>query len=189
MFSVYDGLEMVGISFNQPTPYQRAAKKTVANFMTKPWLQGWMWAVSIEKADAPEDFDIYVKDVNFGAGSIDVDMIKVANGHIAVPASSSAGEITLTVRDDQALTMDKWFDSRLAKVKNKNGTLNVPANYVFKIKFFTLNENGVKSPYREYYVYPVKKGDITLSRENGNTIHSFPIIFQKFSSVGGKVFK
>jgi hypothetical protein len=168
-------------------PYIKAAKKAATNFMNKPWLQGWQWAIEIVADDAPSDFDIYVKDVDFGAGSIDADTFQVGSGSIAFPTHASASEITLTVRDDMALTIDAWMDGRLAKVKNKDGTLNMPSEYVFVVKFYILDENGTKKPYKEYQVFPTKKGNINFSRENGNAIHSFPLIFQKFSSVGKKV--
>ena len=168
-------------------PYMRAAEKVVNNFMNKPWLQGWQWAVEIEADDAPIDFDLYVKDVDFGAGSIDVDTFKVGGGSIAFPTSSNASEIVLTLRDDQDMTIDKWMDMRLAKVKNKDGTINIPADYIFKIHFFTLNDDGQRKPYKNYQVFPIKKGNMNFSREGRNTLHSFPLIFQKFSTVGNKV--
>ncbi len=171
----------------QSTPYMKEAKKVATKFMEKPWLQGWMWTIEIDAADAPSDLDLYVKDVNFGAGSIEVDSFKIGSGNVAVPTASNAGEITMTIRDDQSLTIDRWLDSRLAKVKNQNGTINLPIEYVFTIKFFTLTDSGERVLYKSYRVFPTKKGDVTLSRENGNTIHSFPVIFQKFSTVGNKV--
>ncbi len=168
-------------------PYMQEAKKAAKQFMQKPWMQGWMWAIEVDAIDAPQDLDLYVKDVNFGAGSIDVDTFKVGSGYIAIPTASGASEITLTVRDDQSLTMDRWLDARLAKVKNQDGTINLPIQYVFKMRVYALNDDGKRTLYQTFQVFPTKKGDVTLSREGGNTIHSFPVIFQKFSTVGNKV--
>ncbi|EGQ7904717.1 hypothetical protein ND925_12650 [Vibrio diabolicus] len=168
-------------------PYMQLAKRATNNFMNKPWLQGWQWAVEIDSPDAPTDFDIYVKDIDFGAGSIDADSFQVGSGSIALPTYSSVGEITLTVRDDQNLTISKWFESRIKKVRNQDGTLNIPKEYVFKINIFTLNEDGKKSLYKSYQVFPTKIGNVMFSRENGNQIQSFPLILQKFMSVGNKV--
>lgn len=168
-------------------PYMKAAKKAMTDFMAKPWQQGWQWRVEIEASDAPVDFDIYIKDLDYGEGSIDVDTFQVGSGSIAYPTFSSAGEITMTVRDDENGTARKWFDSCLSKVKNKDGTLNIPAQYVFKIKIYDLDSNGKKTLRETYQVFPTKKGNVSQSRENGNVILSYPIIFQKFMSVGNKV--
>lgn len=167
-------------------PYIKAAKKAMQAFMAKPWQQGWQWYVEIEADGAPADFDLYVKDIDYGEGSIDVDTFRVGSGSIAKPTYSSAGEITMTVRDDENGTMRKAIDRLLAKVKNKDGTLNIPADYVFKMKIYDLDGNGKKTLRNTYQVFPTKKGSINQSRENGAAILSYPIIFQKFMSVGNK---
>lgn len=168
-------------------PYMKLAKRSVKNFMEKPWQQGWQWAIEIDAPDAPADFDIYVKDIDYGEGSIDADTFQVGSGHIALPTAASASEITMTVRDDQKKTISDWFDGRLAKVKNQDGTLNIPIDYIFKIKIFDLDDDGNKTFRKAYQVFPTKKGNINNSREAANSIRSFPLIFQKFMSVGNKV--
>lgn len=170
-------------------PYMKLAKKAVNDFMAKPWQQGWQWAVefSTKENDAPSDFDIYVKDIDYGEGSIDMDTFQVGAGEIATPTYSSAGEITMTVRDDQKETISKWFDARLAKVKNSDGTLNLPVEYVIKLTIFNLDDQGNRIARKVYQVVPTKKGNMNFSRENGNSILSYPLIFQKFMSTGNKV--
>ncbi len=143
--------------------------------------------VEIEGTDSIPDFDIYVKDIDFGAGSIDVETFQVGCGSIALPTFSSASEITMTVRETQDQTISKWMEAQLAKVKNTDGTINLPKHYVFKINFYTLNEDGKKTKYKSYQVFPTKIGNVNFSRESGNSILSFPLIFQKFSTVGKKV--
>ncbi len=169
-------------------PYIAAAKNTLNKYMNTPWLQGWQWAVEISASEAFPDFDLYAKDVSFGAGSVDVDTVQIGSGFISFPTASSAGEITMTVRDDENQTLSKWVDARLAKVKNKDGTINLPVDYIFKITLFTLTESGERVEYKTYQVYPTKKGDLTWSRDDVSSVMSFPLIFQKFSSVGKKVF-
>lgn len=173
---------------SEPTPYIRLAKKALNAHLAKPWLQGWQWAIEIKKAGAPEDFDIYVRDVSFGAGSIDADVKIVGAGGFALPTTASVGEITMTVRDTEALTLNKWVDKRLSLVKNEDGTINIPKDYLFEIRLFTMDSDGNKVFYKSYQVYPTKKGDITWSREEVNTVATFPLVFQKFSTVGKKVF-
>lgn len=171
---------------SKPNPYMVAAKKATTNFMSKAWVQGWQWKVEIG-GSAPVDFDIYVKDIDFGFGSIDSDTIKVGTGEISIPTFTAASEITMTVRDDQSQTIKKWMQSRLALVKNKDGTLNLPIDYVFPIHVYTLDDEGKPTLYETFQVFPTKIGNATFSRDGVNQFYSFPIIFQKFMSVGNKV--
>lgn len=173
---------------SESSPYIQRAKKSLSAYLAMPWLQGWQWAIEIKAAGAPQDFDIYVKDVSFGAGSIDADVKVVGSGGFALPTTASVGEITMTVRDSEKLTVNQWIDERLALVKNEDGTINIPKDYLFEMRLFMLTSEGEKLPYKSYQVYPTKRGDVTWSREEVNTVASFPLVFQKFSTVGKKVF-
>lgn len=164
--------------------YYQQAKQAARQFMTTPFIQGWQWC--IEADHAPFDFDIYVKDVDFGAGSIDADVFQIGAGSIAVPTFSSAGEVSLTVRDHGDLRVCKWFDKQMAKVKNKDGTLNLPKDYVFNLKVYTISEFGTKTLLSSMQVFALKKGNFALSREGANTFLSVPLTFQKFSTIGDK---
>lgn len=164
--------------------YYQQSKQAATQFMQTPFLQGWQWCV--EADNAPFDFDIYVKDIDFGAGSIDSDVFQIGAGSIALPTFSSAGEISFTVRDNSDLRVSKWFDGCLSRVKNNDGTLNLPKDYVFNIKIFILNEYGVKTLLSNMSVFALKKGNYSLSRDGINTFMSVPLTFQKFNSVGNK---
>ena len=54
----------LGVTSEAQNPYMQKAKQSTTDFMNKPWLQGWQWA--IEATGAPTDLDMYVKDVDFG---------------------------------------------------------------------------------------------------------------------------
>lgn len=164
--------------------YYQQAKQAARQFMSTPFLQGWQWC--IEADGAPFDFDIYVKDIDFGAGSIDADVFQIGAGSISLPTFSSAGEVSMTVRDHEDLRVSKWFDRQLAKVKNVNGTVNLPSQYVFTIKVFTINEYGTKRLLSSMQVFAIKKGNYSLTREGANTFLSVPLTFQKFMTVGTK---
>lgn len=183
--AIDSGLSALGVTSEAQNPYMQKAKQSTTDFMNKPWLQGWQWA--IEATGAPTDLDMYVKDVDFGFGSIDVDTVQVGCGAIAKPTFSGASEITATVRDDQERSISTWFGQQIKKVKNKDGTINLPKDYVFELRIFTLNDDGDRTLLVKYQVFAIKIGNFSFSRENGNQIHSFPIIFQKFSTVGNKV--
>lgn len=179
-----DALESVGLGLKpKPSPYMRAAKEAAHKFMRKPWKQGWQWSITTNDPNQPEDLDMYVKDIDYGDGSIDVEVERIGSGSIAVPSFSSAGEITMTVREDDDETISKWVKSRIAKVKNPDSTVNLPIDYVFTLNINTLDKDGnVKSttPHKGYFI---KAGNKAHSREGGNTNESFPVIFQKFTTL------
>lgn len=166
--------------------YMTAAKQAARKVMTTPFVQGWQWYVEI--TNAPFDLDFYVKDLDFGAGSIDADVFQVGAGSFALPTFSSAGEVSMTVRDNEDLRICRWFDSMLDRVKNKNGTVNLPVHYVFNMKVYVTSENGNKRLLSDMQVFALKKGNFSLSREANNTFMSVPLTFQKFSTVGSKNF-
>ena len=164
--------------------YYQQAKQSARQFMSTPFIQGWQWC--IEADNAPFDFDIYVKDVDFGAGSVDADVFQIGSGSIALPTFSSAGEVNLTVRDHSDLRICKWFDRQIAKVRNNDGTINLPSDYVFNLKVYTISEFGTKTLLSSMQVFAIKKGNFALSREGANTFLSVPLTFQKFSTIGSK---
>lgn len=165
------------------TPYLRAAKRYIDKLMNTPFKQGWQWV--IEADGTPPDFDIYVKDIDLGLGSIDADSTNIGSGSLSKPTSSNAGEITMTVRDHIDGRVARWFAKMLGKVKNKDGTVNLPINYVFNLRIFAMNEDGTKRKWKEYRVWAVSNS-ATLSYDSVNEHMTYTLTFQKFSSIGKK---
>ncbi len=171
-------------------PYLTAAKNAMTAFMNKNWMEGWQWQVvftGASNATGMSNVDIYVKDVDFGGGSIDVDVKPIGTGSLAQPTYSSVSEVTLTMRETKDCLVSQWVDEQISNVKNDDGTLNLPSNYVFDMKIYTLDDDGnqVDLLFSDR-VFAIKRGNITLSREAVNQFQSFPVIFHKFSSVGNK---
>lgn len=173
-----------GLNNTIDSPYYRAARNYAGKLVNTPFLMGWQWAITAD--DAPDDFDIFVKDVDFGDGSIDYDTFQLGSGSQSYPTFSNVSEITMTVRDTPALAVSKWFDAQLAKVKNKDGSVNLPKDYVFNLTVYILSEDLEKIELASFKVSAAKKGNYTLTREGVNEFISYPLTFQKFSSVGGK---
>ncbi|UTM60412.1 hypothetical protein L4174_023805 (plasmid) [Photobacterium sp. CCB-ST2H9] len=178
-----DGRNALGFSSQPVNPYMQQAKKYVKKLVETPFQQGWQW--TIEADDSPDDFEIYVKDIDFSLGSIDADVTNVGSGSIGKVVSSSAGEVTMTVRDNQDGRVKKWFQKLLKKVKNDNGTVNLPKDYVFSLRVYSVNDAGDKTLYETIRVFAVK-ANINLTRDEPGNFISYPIIFQKFSTLGNK---
>ncbi|MEC6832960.1 hypothetical protein VXS06_14430 [Photobacterium toruni] len=167
----------------KPNAYQKISKQYLTKLMTTPFKQGWQWI--LEADNTPPDFDIYVKDIDMGMGSVDADSQNIGSGAIAKPTTASAGEITMTVRDHQDGRIAKWFATQIGKVRNKNGTVNLPKDYVFHVRLLSVDDDGNKSPWKEYRVF-AQGINLTLNYESIGEFITYSITLQKFSTLGNK---
>ncbi|MCG3884103.1 hypothetical protein I3271_05335 [Photobacterium leiognathi] len=167
----------------KPNPYQKAAKQQLTKLMQTPFKQGWQWV--LEADNTPPDFDIYVKDIDMGIGSVDADSQSIGSGAIAKPTSASAGEITMTVRDHQDGRVAKWFAMQLGKVRNEDGTVNLPKDYVFNVRLKAVDDQGNRHPWKEYRVF-AQGISLTLNYESQSEFITYSITLQKFSTLGNK---
>lgn len=177
--------QALGIEQYQSTPYQNISKQYLKKMIDTPFKQGWQWV--LEADDTPPDFDIYVRDIDLGLGSIDVDVTNIGSGSISKPTSSQAGEITMTVRDHIDGRIERWFAAQLGKVKNHDGTVNLPKDYVFEIRLKSVDFNGKKHPWKKYRVWAVSNST-TLNYSAVGEYISYTITLQKFSTLGKKAF-
>lgn len=186
--TVDEALESVGIGKKaELNPYMKKARQVARQFMTTAWKQGWQWSITTSDKSAPANIDMYVKDIDYGDGSVDVDVKQIGSGSIALPTFSNAGEVTMTVRDDELNTVSDWISSRVAKVRNKNGTVNLPIDYVMTLYVHSLDGDGNVISTKPIQGYFIKMGNKNHTKEGGNTIESYPVIFQKFSTVDFEV--
>lgn len=181
--SAVDGVkDFLGLSEPQ-NPYMTKAKFYVKRLVETPFQQGWQWMIEVD--DGPDNFEIYVKDIEYGGGSMDADVTNIGGGSIGKPTSSNAGEVTMTVRDDAKRQVRNWFDKQLAKVKNKDGTVNLPKDYVFTMKVYLLDEDGKKTLSDTMRVFAVKCS-VSLNYDSQGDFIAYPMTFQKFSTLGNK---
>lgn len=180
------GLALVSELFegtSRQNPYMVTAKAYSQKLVETPFKQGWQWMIEVD--EQPPDFEIYVKDIEYGGGSIDADVTAIGGGSIAKPVSANAGEVTMTVRDHGDGRVKKWFDTMLAKVKNPDGTVNLPKDYVFNLKIYNVLPTGEKILDETIRVFAVKC-QISLNYEQHGEYISYPITLQKFSTIGNK---
>ena len=165
--------------------YMRYAKNTVKTLVETPFLQGWQWRVHIE--GQPDNLSVYMKDIDFGNGSIDADPIKVGSGEFQLPSSSGAGEITMTFRETPDLRVWNYVKGLMGRVRNQDGTLNLPCEYTFMLTVFVLDDQLNQHQMGKWRVYATKLGNVNFTREGHNQFVSYPVSFQKFSNIGHKV--
>lgn len=178
------------IGETSPSPAQSSGgmlsrqRRISQQLVRTPFQQGWQYRVEVD--GMPPDFDFYVKDITYGAFSIEYEAKEVGTVQIQNPTHRTAGLVTLTVRDHQDARVEKFFTKAAGKVVNPDGTVNLPKDYLLKMRLYLLQENGSETLSKEWEVAPAECGDITRSRSSLNEFVSYPISFQKYRSSSRK---
>jgi hypothetical protein len=159
-------------------------RRTSQQLVRTPFQQGWQYRVEVD--GMPPDFDIYVKDITYGAFTIEFEAKQIGTVEIQNPTHRTAGQVTLTVRDHQDGRVETFFTKGAGKVVNSDGTVNLPKDYLLKMRLYLLREDGGESLSKEWEVAPADCSDITRSRTALNEFVSFPITFQKYRSSSRK---
>lgn len=159
-------------------------RRTSRQLVRTPFQQGWQYRV--EADGMPPDFDIYVKDITYGAFTIEFEAKQIGTVEIQNPTHRTAGQVTLTVRDHQDGRVEEFFTKGAGKVVNPDGTVNLPKDYLIKMRLYLLLEDGGERLSKEWEVAPADCSDITRSRSSLNEFVSFPITFQKYRSSSRK---
>lgn len=159
-------------------------KRMAHQLVMTPFQQGWQYRVEV--AGMPSDFDVYVKDITYGAYTIEFEAKQIGSTEIQNPTHRTAGLVTLTVRDHQDARVENFFTKAANKVINPDGTVNLPREYLLTMRLYLLQENGGETLSKEWEVVPAECGEITRSRSSLNEFVSFPISFQKYRSASRK---
>lgn len=81
-----------------------------------------------------------------------------------------------------------WTGSKsVVRVTNPDGTINLPPEYLMKIRVYRVTQDGGKELEEEMRVFPTQLGEITRSRDQVSEFLSYPITFQKYTSAGSGV--
>lgn len=164
-----------------PTEEMNRGKALIRKMMMIRFAQGWQWCV--EADGMPPDFDLFVKDITYGAGTVETEPRQIGAGEYNKPTHRSAGSITMTVRDDERMIVARWFDRQKAKITNRNGTINLPGHYLFTIRVYQLSQHG-KVLDGEWAVMATQRGECTRSRDQSGEFYSYTLTFTKYSSYG-----
>ena len=150
-------------------------KNIVAAAMRIRYAQGWQWTVEV---DGLNGFDMFVKDITYSSGNIETESKVIGSVEFSKPTYVSAGPVTMTVRDTE---------ERRSRVTNPDGTINLPPEYLMKIRVYRVTQDGGKELEEEMRVFPTQLGEITRSRDQVSEFLSYPITFQKYTSAGSGV--
>lgn len=141
----------------------REVGKLTATIMNKMlFAQGWQFSVEV---DGLVGADFFAKDITYHDYSVEYEPTKIGGGTIQQPVGREPGQITMMVRDTvDGIVMD-WFKEAKNRVVNKDGTGNLPANYLLNIRIYRLLAAGITKLDNEMTVFPVTVGDVTLARD------------------------
>lgn len=157
-----------------------AYAKTILQMAMKiQYAQGWQFVV---EADGMTDLFMYVKDITYGAGTVETDAKIIGGVMFNKPTHISAGTVTLTVRDTQDGKIARWFDDRKARVINPDGTLNLSPYYTMTIRVYRVGFDGSKNLDREMKVFPTERGSTTRAYDQFGEFLSYPLTFVSYSS-------
>lgn len=142
-----------------------------------------LWRLEID--NQPEGLELYAQEVSYGKGTIDSESIEVRTGMFNLPSKKTAGSVTVVFEDDEDGLIDAYIGSLQNKIFNEDGTMNLPRDYVFKMRIFRIMSSGDERLDAEWSVYVEEnsdhKGDNKAVSENG----TFSVTFKKFKSIGG----
>ncbi|EHU8077706.1 TPA: hypothetical protein ACMDRZ_003062 [Vibrio cholerae] len=162
-------------------------EKMLVKKMVRTYFQH-QWQFRIEIEEQPLDFDIFVKDVTYGAIEIEYEAVKAGVNQLQFPVGKMPVSISMTVRDHDDERIHKWFMEWAGKAVNPDGTVNPPLNpetkWIRDWKKYTLIHKG--TAFEEvlsetYAVAPVQLGDITQSYGE-HAFKEFPLTVIQFRS-------
>lgn len=155
-------------------------RRMIKRLVQTPFQQGW--AFRLEMDGQPSDLDIYVKELTYGCIVIEYDNKQIGSQQIAAPVGKSASRVTLTVRDHEDGRVEKFFVGKTKKVLNDDGTVNLPASYLFKMRLYRLKADDSEVLDAEWIVSAAEYGEITRDRTAVTDFVTFPMTFQMFTA-------
>ncbi|QCZ30166.1 phage tail protein [Leclercia adecarboxylata] len=168
------------VSFSGLPAELSSNKAIVQAAMRIRYAQGWQWAI---EADGMPGLDMYAKDVTYGFGNIETESKIIGAIEFNKPTHRVAGNLTMTVRDDENGLLYDWFKGRSARVINNDGTINLPPSYLLNVRLYRVTQDGQRKLEEEVQLIPTTLGEITRSRDQVTEFLSFPLSFVRYTSI------
>ena len=160
--------------------------------------QPWQWALEIKQTGKggreinppPQDFAVYVKDISYGAIEIETETKNVGGAVVTLPVRLQPVTLSMTVRDNQAGDVFRFFQAWAGQVINDDGTINVAQSYRRTCTRYQLTEDArgqlqkKESAGRVWQMFPTMVGDITESVEDRTGLLEFPVTCVQLYSLG-----
>ncbi len=148
-----------------------------------PFQEGWQFRLVIDDKTLPQDWDIYVKDINYGPIEMETEGVKAGMQTLTYPSGTVPVSLSMTMRDNQDRRVHDWFARWSNAMVNPDGTVNLPYEqngYVRKVERINLATGKIEDT---WFMFPTKLGDITEAVDSEGFLE-FPISFIQFRSWG-----
>lgn len=139
------------------------------------------WQFRIEMDEAPKDFDLLVKSISQAPITIETTPFMAGGKTINMPTGVAGVSLALTCYDTEKEEMYKWMEKRLGLVKNKDGTWNLPIDYLINCKIYRVFGDKEEELRQKMKLIPLVIGDITESLD-AKELLEFPLTFVEFSA-------
>lgn len=133
----------------------------------------------------PEDMPLFVKDISYGKGTITSDEKDVGTGSFNTPSKKNAGSVSMTCFDDEEGIISDFIGSLQDLIFNDDGTINLPIDYLFKLRIYHVRYDLSERLEYEADVYCEENTDYSGDVEAVNERGTFSVTFKKFRSIGG----
>lgn len=139
------------------------------------------WQFRIEMDEAPDGFDLFVKEIGQEPYTLEVDPIQAGAFPINYPVAAQGVTLAMTCYDHEDERMYRWFEGRVNKVVNNDGTWNLPVEYLITCKIYRVFHDGSEQLRQHMRMVPLVLGEITESVDNHELVE-FPLTFIEFRS-------
>ncbi|MCG7545434.1 hypothetical protein MHM93_14730 [Pseudoalteromonas sp. MM17-2] len=136
----------------------------------------------IKKGLKVPDMAIYMRTFSHGGYTIEYESRKAGSAHFNSVVSKSASSVRFEVRDDNQGTIENFLHELKDSVINKDGTVNLPPEYLFKIKLYRPTSSGEERLAHEWNVSAEEVGSLDSDHSSVNEFLSFEVAFKKYRS-------
>lgn len=145
------------------------------------YTEGWQFKVVVP--DSNIDFDLYAKDISYGAVEITTTEKVVGANVMTSPDNAAPVILGVTIRDNETASFADWFDKQADKIFNKDGTKNLPYTYEFTIEIHTILKSGKTELRESWVVFTTLRGDRTDSIDELGAYVTYPVSFTQANSI------
>lgn len=160
------------------------AKAILQAAMRIRYSQGWQWTVEV---DGMPSLEMYVADITYAFNNIETESKIIGGLEFNKPTHRVAGNVSMTVRDNENGDLFTWFEQCRAKVINPDGTINLAPSYLLNIRIYRVSQEGKRALEQEAQVIPTALGDVTRARDQVSEFTTYPLTFVKYTSAGSVV--
>lgn len=153
---------------------------TALRMLKIPWREPWQFRIEVDGYPY-DDWDLCVKDITYGLVEVETETEQIGARVLTYPASIQPVTVSMTMRDYEDRRVSKFFATRVKMMVNGDGTVNLPIDYLLKIRRFSLLHDGGEGQTDEWEVLPTQLGDVTEAKDGEGTLE-FPITFIQFRS-------